>query len=204
MMGSYLRILRGDDGQDYGIAGSFRDAALWQDAVANARAQKGNGGWDGTASSDLSSPGGIQLVDYQALTPPGDCSPSQHYALQAEVDRACDQPRRCTSSDSKTTIDEKIDRNAQCISARQRINNICYRGGDAGHNQAIEYAQNALQRCHDLRVKVEQRENSKSEENSTWRNFSFMGLTGAAAIALYIGISEGSRLFPPRNLIPVP
>ena len=29
------------------------------------------------------------------------------------------------------------------------------------------------------------------------------GLTGAALV-LYIIISEGSRLFPPRNLIPIP
>jgi hypothetical protein len=29
------------------------------------------------------------------------------------------------------------------------------------------------------------------------------GLTGAALV-IYVIISEGSRLFPPRNLVPVP
>lgn len=39
---------------------------------------------------------------------------------------------------------------------------------------------------------------------STWRRLEqATGLTGAALV-LYLIISEGSRLFPPRNLVPVP
>lgn len=41
------------------------------------------------------------------------------------------------------------------------------------------------------------------EENAEDNNDLFFGLTGAALVT-YLIISEGSRLFPPRNLIPVP
>jgi hypothetical protein len=43
-----------------------------------------------------------------------------------------------------------------------------------------------------------------SDNSNFWRRMEqITGLTGVALI-IYIVISEGSRLFPPRNLVPVP
>ena len=112
------------------------------------------------------------------------------------------QPRACNGkTDSLAYINAKIDRNAQCIAARQRINNTCYRGGDANHKQAPEEAQNALMTCQRLKAKLEGKNSAQSAFLKKME--AITGLTGAALIA-YLAISEGSRLFPPRNLVPVP
>ncbi|MCA1606235.1 MAG: hypothetical protein LC775_12365, partial [Acidobacteria bacterium] len=152
------------------------------------------------------------------LAPPGDCTQAEAVVLQAEVDRACDRERRCTSADDCPTLMSKIEANQECIKARVKINTRCFRGGDPGHQTAVEYAVNSMINCWALYNRkcvpqptpVRVRERASARETAPAADRSFMermaavtGLTGTALI-VYLIISEGSRLFPPRNLIPVP
>lgn len=154
------------------------------------------------------------------LLPPGDCTTIEHRVLQDEVDRACDRDTRCTQKDDCATLWAKIGFNAECIKARTVINVKCFRGGNIGHVIALANAVAGLARCwavygrecqqHGPPVPVPVPEKAPETEKKPVVDKSFMdrmaavtGLTGTALI-VYLIISEGSRLFPPRNLVPVP
>jgi Domain of unknown function (DUF4157)/Novel toxin 16 len=154
------------------------------------------------------------------LVPPGDCSWAEHRLLQDEVDRACDRDTRCTQNDSCATLWEKIGFNAECIRARATINARCFRGGNLGHIIALANAVAALGRCWAVynrecqqqgpRVPAPAPEPAAEPERRPVVDRTFMermaaitGLTGTALV-IYLIVSEGTRLFPPRNLIPVP
>ncbi len=164
------------------------------------------------------SAGGFGRRIQRQLPPPGDCSFGEHRALQNEVDRACDRERRCTQNDDCATIDQRIGYNAECIRARLTINARCFRGGDLGHAIALANAVGALvncwavknRRCQPQPVPVPAPAPEPVRERAPVVDRGFMdrmaaitGLTGTALI-IYLIISEGSRLFPPRNLVPVP
>ncbi len=155
-----------------------------------------------------------------SLLPPGDCLPVEHRMLQNEVNWACkERRRRCHIADDCATIWQKIEANAECIRARSTINSRCFRGGDVGHNQAIMAAVGALNNCWRIydrtcrsrtppvppvRVPQPARKHRPEVDRSFMeRMAAITGLTGTALV-IYLIISEGSRLFPPRNLVPVP
>jgi hypothetical protein len=126
----------------------------------------------------------------------------------------CDNPQKPRSCavqppiDSIEEIERRINNNARCIDARNRINSKCFRGGDPGHQKAIELAVNAMGICYKAleRARARQPESDRSPTMSpdfVRRISKITGLTGTALL-VYIILSEGSRLFPPRNLIPVP
>lgn len=153
-----------------------------------------------------------------SMLPPGDCTPGEHRSLQNEVDRACKgRSRRCRGTDNCATLRQKIEANAECIRARSVINAKCFRGGDVGHTEAVMAAVGALNNCWAFDNRLCQRQPPvfepvprRVQERRPVVDRSFMermaeitGLTGAALVT-YIIISEGSRVFPPRNLVPVP
>lgn len=156
-----------------------------------------------------------------SIAPPGDCTPEMHAALQREVIRACKRGRRCNLNDDCSSIWENIEANAECIRARSRINAKCFRGGNSGHIEAVAAAVNSLINCwavYDRKcsrktpppvpVPVpepvrETRPKPVVDKSFMERMAAITGLTGAALVA-YLIISEGSRLFPPRNLLPIP
>ncbi len=165
--------------------GDATDAAGWHSAYNHASTNKD---W--------------QQVAQAVLLPPGDCTWGQHRRLQDDVDQACKGPtRRCTQNDSLADVDRKIELNAQCIAARNRINNACFRGGDPTHQQAVAQEQRALQNCHEVKAALEAKAAKQNENNST---MAWLAGGAAAGGTLYWIISEGSRLFPLRNLVPVP
>jgi hypothetical protein len=170
-----------------------------------------------TVGSANYSPNIAAVVGGASLLPPGDCTPAEHRILQNEVDRACDRQTRCTQNDSCPDIWQKIGYNAECIRARAIINARCFRGGDIGHGIALANAVLALgncwivynRRCQSepnvpvpvpVRVPVSR---PVVDRGFMERMAALTGLSGAALV-LYLIVSEGSRLFPPRNLIPVP
>lgn len=158
-----------------------------------------------------------QILARTNLVPPGNCTPIEHRALQNNVNNACKKTRRCNPNDDCATLQQRIQDNADCIRARSTINSRCFRGGDAGHQEAIQGAVGALNNCWSIYNRQCQNQNSQRTAPATQQSRtpvvdqSFMdrmsqltGLTGAALVA-YLIISEGSRiLFPPRNLVPVP
>lgn len=138
------------------------------------------------------------------MLPPGDCQPGEHRQMQNEVDKWCKNQRSCNESQTLKELEESAENSSKCINARLRMNNKCFRGGDAGHKKAVEEAINRLVRCQKARERVKARQ-SKPEVSPDFmkKMAEITGLTGTALL-MYIIISEGSRLFPPRNLVPVP
>jgi Domain of unknown function (DUF4157)/Novel toxin 16 len=154
-----------------------------------------------------------------ALFAPGDCTQAEHAALQADVDNACNQSRACLTADSCPVIEQKMAANQDCIKARLKINMKCFRGGDPGHVTALMYAVLALINCQAIfsrkcrppppppitvpQPETEKKKAPENDEEFMKKMERLTGLTGTALI-IYLIISEGSRLFPPRNLIPAP
>jgi hypothetical protein len=150
------------------------------------------------------------------LLPPGNCIQGIHDAMQRAVKAWCDHPsgRACTAGESCGRLLQKIRRNQMCARNRRTINDICYNGGDVGHRIAELDAQRAQATCMALlraqcqAPPVPQPERAPERRPEVDRGFmermaAITGLSGTALI-VYLIISEGSRLFPPRNLIPVP
>ena len=165
-----------------------------------------------------------------ALEPPGDCAWGEYVKLRAEKKRACDQARSCKGTDPCPVLLQKIANNQDCIKIRIKIMAKCFRGGDPRHAIALGQAINSLmncwgvasQKCQPPRVPVPvpapnpvpvpapnptpspaptpQPQPDEGLKDGISR---ITGLTGTALI-IYLIISEGSRAFPPRNLIPAP
>ncbi len=94
----------------------------------------------------------------EKLKPPGDCTAEDHAKLQAEVDNSCKQTKeqrenderpRCLESDSCDTLIDKKKRFKACMVARATINVKCFRGGDDGHQKALEAAAGGVNRCNE-------------------------------------------------------
>jgi len=152
-----------------------------------------------------------QLLQRQAspgaasgMLPPGDCQPGEHRQMQNEVDKWCKGKKRCNESQTLEELEESAENSSKCINARLRINNKCFRGGDATHKQAVEEAIKRLVRCQKVRDLVKARQ-SKPEVSPDFmeKMAEITGLTGTALL-MYIIISEGGRVFLPRNAIPLP
>lgn len=142
-----------------------------------------------------------------------DCTEATKRMLQNEVQKYCKgEPTKCNPMDECATLERKMHIAMQCIQARTRINMRCYKGGDRGHQQAIEERINSLVKCQSIYFpkcvnppqRVPEVEPVPQTDDSFMKQMeAITGLTGAALI-IYLIISEGSRLFPPRNLVPVP
>lgn len=80
---------------------------------------------------------------------PGGCSPEQHRDLQDRVENACGAAKQCNGAvdKRKEDINAKLADHYACIRARQRINNICYGGGNKGHNDSIDERYRAIGNC---------------------------------------------------------
>jgi hypothetical protein len=156
------------------------------------------------------------------LLPPGNCIQGIHDAMQRQVKQWCDHPsgRACVPGESCIRLLQKIRRNQMCARNRRTINTLCYEGGDAGHRTAELDARLAQGNCMALfraqcqpkpvPVPVPEKAPERSRVRLPEVDRGFMqrmsaitGLTGTALI-IYLIVSEGSRVFPPRNFIPVP
>jgi len=162
-----------------------------------------------------------EVDDYSKLrTPrPGRCSASEHRQLQNEVSRACGRKRKCTHFDDCPVLWSNMQLIADCIRARLRLNFRCHDGGDKDHIDAINDQVRGLKNCWDIYNKKKCKSGEEKSigasslqqpaaESAGEQDFlksleKITGLSGTALL-LYILVSEGSRLFPPRNLIPAP
>ncbi len=150
-----------------------------------------------------------------ATTVASGCTPGEQMRLQQEVTLHCKTvPTKCFNTDSCPVLEGKMETINACISARTKINMKCFKGGDAGHKQAIEEKINSLVKCQGIFFQLCGAKQKpvpqpvpvpipQSDPDFMKKMEALTGLTGAALI-IYLIISEGSRLFPPRNLIPVP
>jgi hypothetical protein len=86
--------------------------------------------------------------------PYGDCTKEQHHDLNRKVGEACKSGsvRKCLPWDPCKQLFSKIEAFSQCIMARQALMNICFRGGNKPHREAVNELVNGLCRCIDLLV----------------------------------------------------
>lgn len=80
----------------------------------------------------------------------GNCTPDQKTGYQNRVENACGAAVSCTGGDSPATLGQKLSQASRCIDARRVLNNVCFGGGDAGHNQAIDERSNQIRNCQRL------------------------------------------------------
>jgi type VI secretion system secreted protein VgrG len=82
------------------------------------------------------------------MKPPGDCDPGQHRELQDEVNTACkSKPIACKGNMDQISLIINREDNRRCAMARDKINKVCFKGGDEIHrNQAID-AWSAVANC---------------------------------------------------------
>ena len=101
---------------------------------------------------------------------------------------------------------------ASCIEACSTINAKCFRGGDVNHKRALDDAVKGLGNCWEVYDEMCKGELKPVPvpQPGTISDRSFKekveAVTGYSGIGLiiYLIISESTRLFLPRNLVPVP
>lgn len=140
------------------------------------------------------------------------CPPAVRASLQKKVDENYQgQKTKCIPGEPCAELEAKINRIMACVKARVEINNRCYKGGDAEHNEQIINRMNGFTVCQAIyfpqciNPPKEPVTNPLPEPDEDFMQMMerITGLTGVALI-IYIIISEGSRLIPVRNAIPIP
>jgi hypothetical protein len=81
---------------------------------------------------------------------PNTCTPEQQRRYQENVENQCGAAAACHGTDSVDVLNQKIGQHSRCIDARRLINDVCYGGGDKGHNDAIDQRVNAIRNCQRL------------------------------------------------------
>lgn len=93
---------------------------------------------------------GVARVSFEGLPPPGDCRPQDQESLQSRVDRAKDEASRygkCLPVHGPAERALRYRAWSELAEARTRINNICFRGGNAGHQDAADIAWEKADEC---------------------------------------------------------
>lgn len=141
-------------------------------------------------------------------TDPCDCSQLEKDTLQRDVENKCKGGvmRKCAEADTCPDLLSKEEQFRKCMNARIKINTKCFRGGDTGHIQQVMQTINGIINCQAIsarKCRPEPQKQPQPDKGFMKKMEEITGLTGAALI-IYLIISEGSRLFPPRNLVPIP
>lgn len=154
-----------------------------------------------------------QATLYENYKNPCDCNDVEKNKLQREVENNCKGGaiKKCTEVDNCPNLIEKENQFRQCMKARIKINSICFRGGDVGHNEQVQNQIMGIIKCQTISLrkcsskdKVPEPQNIPEVDDDFMKKMEKLtGLSGAALI-IYLIFSEGSRLFPPRNLVPIP
>ena len=100
----------------------------------------------------------INLNDPLGLQTPGpvspragqrQCSLATQIKLQIDVEWMCffNGIATCSGAMSCPELQSQVDKRVKCMEARQRVNSICYAGGDAGHRQAVKQMFEGIMNC---------------------------------------------------------
>lgn len=92
----------------------------------------------------------VKSAPGDGMMPPGDCGPGELGRLTANVERFCkkERPTKCTRSDGRVVLEEKLDILQECLSARSRRETQCFRGGDRTHRTEIQNTKNQMNNCY--------------------------------------------------------
>ena len=140
---------------------------------------------------------------------PGDCTSIEHRGLQNEVNRACKRERKCRGTDSCAVLAQRTGFNLECANARKVINNLCFKGGDSGHRDAVRDATNGVAKCQRFYAqKCQEPEPEPEPEPVPAPKPVELPTTEITITGVLIGVGlflwhVPARLFLPRNLIPI-
>jgi type VI secretion system secreted protein VgrG len=67
--------------------------------------------------------------------------------MQQAVNNACKRPRACKPGQMNVDMVIMRENSRECAIARDRINNVCFMGGDVGHRNAAIDAWNSVANC---------------------------------------------------------
>jgi RHS repeat-associated protein len=81
------------------------------------------------------------------MNPPGNCTPGEQERMQQAVNNACKRPRACKPGQMNVDMVIMRENSRECAIARDRINNVCFMGGDVGHRNAAIDAWNSVANC---------------------------------------------------------
>ena len=84
-----------------------------------------------------------------AIPPPGNCSWARHNELMGAVNAHCRNLTRCQGWMNEDEVFARILAFSNCYSARDQINDECFAGGDAGHQQAADNAFRGRELCNE-------------------------------------------------------
>jgi phage shock protein A len=109
------------------------------------------GGWEGRINAWWQKLQELieEIKDALQKADTGDCTQEQHDQLQANVKNECEYPplERCTQAQDCATLKANLERFQGCYDARKKIMDVCYGGGDPGHDDELDSVRNGLNRC---------------------------------------------------------
>jgi hypothetical protein len=90
----------------------------------------------------------VRATAESSMKPPGDCTKEEHRQLKRAVGEACKSTgMKCTEHDDCDTLWKKLIQGSECIAARQRIADKCFRGGDGAHLDEIANYRKGTELC---------------------------------------------------------
>jgi len=80
------------------------------------------------------------------------CHPLTQLRLQVSVNKACkwNDIRTCNAMMTCQQLQEQVSKRMQCVTARERINSVCFAGGDFGHRKAIKDTFDGVLKCQSI------------------------------------------------------
>lgn len=87
------------------------------------------------------------------LNPPGTCSLAYYEWLRLKKVLACQGIRTCNESMTLEELRRQTEKRMECAQARAKINSQCFKGGDAGHNQAIDQLWDGVMKCQAVSIR---------------------------------------------------
>jgi hypothetical protein len=113
-------------------------------------------------------------------------------------------PDEVPRSWSKQTVEEAIDKIKKSLEQRQK-DMADKGGGDAGHQRRYQEESKWLRKLEERKGQLEREDAERQRRNkNTAKAVGTIGVGVGIGTILYWTISELSRLFPPRNLVPIP
>jgi|GEM_PF-3600502 len=126
-------------------AGFYLETKNWFNIMANDAAAAGACETGSCSVRNNSSPAVTPLITPIVNT--GDCRPDQHNRFQNAVESVCKPVRKCVSKDNAIQRGIKIGTASRCIGKRDRINNVCFKGGDRGHRESVRNLKRLIENC---------------------------------------------------------
>ena len=110
----------------------------------------GQGSSGGQSTAPSYDKAGLLVSPKACIPPPGNCDPGKWKQLQDEVNSTCKVPRQCVAGMSRAELLSRQEISRSCAVARDKINKMCFAGGDQSHRDEAINAWRGVARCEAL------------------------------------------------------